>query len=124
LAARALARRVEFDEDVHSIAGDDALVASMSHAHANPEAAFERRQDVRILDEALAALPDEFREALVLREIEDLSYKEIASALGIPIGTVMSRIARARRLLLDSFRRLTGDHHEMRRSDPAAGRIR
>ena len=47
----------------------------------------------------LRALPPEFRETLVLREIEDLSYREIADVLGVPIGTVMSRLARGRALL-------------------------
>lgn len=51
----------------------------------------------------LRALPDEFREALVLREIEDLSYREIADVLGVPIGTVMSRLARGRALLRRAF---------------------
>jgi RNA polymerase sigma-70 factor (ECF subfamily) len=44
----------------------------------------------------IAALPAEFRECLVLREMEDLSYKEIAAVTGVPIGTVMSRLSRAR----------------------------
>jgi RNA polymerase sigma-70 factor (ECF subfamily) len=47
----------------------------------------------------LRALPAEFREALVLREFEDLSYREIADVLGVPIGTVMSRLSRGRALL-------------------------
>jgi len=47
----------------------------------------------------LRTLPPEFRETLVLREIEDLSYREIADVLGVPIGTVMSRLARGRALL-------------------------
>ena len=55
-----------------------------------------RRQD---LLEALERLPVEFREALILRELEGLSYKEIAEVSGLPIGTVMSRLARARRNL-------------------------
>ena len=53
---------------------------------------------------ALAALPAEAREVLVLREIEDLSYKHIATVLDLPIGTVMSRIARAREKLAVEFK--------------------
>ena len=53
----------------------------------------------RVLNEALERLPTEYREAIVLRELEDLSYKQIASIAGIPIGTVMSRLARGRKLL-------------------------
>lgn len=55
-----------------------------------------RRERVRA---AIACLPPEFREALVLRELEDLSYKEIGFVLKIPLGTVMSRLSRARTLL-------------------------
>ncbi len=53
--------------------------------------------------EAIRALPLEFREAVVLRELEDLDYKEIASVLGVPIGTVMSRLSRARARLAESL---------------------
>jgi RNA polymerase sigma-70 factor (ECF subfamily) len=56
-----------------------------------------RRERVR---QAISHLEPEFREVIVLREIEGLSYKEIASTLGIPMGTVMSRLSRARTLLL------------------------
>ena len=49
--------------------------------------------------EAIAALPVDFREVVVLRELEGLSYKEISEVSGIPLGTVMSRLARARRQL-------------------------
>jgi len=59
--------------------------------------------DRRMLNEALAALPAHFREALILREMEELSYKDIARITGAPIGTVMSRLARARRLLAASL---------------------
>lgn len=62
---------------------------------ANAAAAQARSQMAR----HLKALPVEFREALVLREIEDLSYREIADVLGVPIGTVMSRLSRGRALL-------------------------
>ena len=58
----------------------------------------------RLVDAALERLPEEFREAVVLRELEGLSYKEIAGIAGIPLGTVMSRLARARKLLLQYLR--------------------
>lgn len=59
-----------------------------------------QQQDAgRLLTHALELLPPEFREILVLRELEDLSYREIAQIAGIPLGTVMSRLARARKLL-------------------------
>jgi RNA polymerase sigma-70 factor (ECF subfamily) len=66
----------------------------------DPETALSRRQDLRTLDQALAALPVELRECLVLRELEEMSYKQIAHVTGLPIGTVMSRLWRARQALL------------------------
>jgi RNA polymerase sigma-70 factor (ECF subfamily) len=63
------------------------------------EADAEAKQRQTFIAAQLRALPSEFREALVLREIEDLSYREIADVLGVPIGTVMSRLARGRALL-------------------------
>ena len=61
--------------------------------------------DVTVLRAALEELPLEFREALVLRELEGFSYKEIADVADVPLGTVMSRLARARRQLQLSFAR-------------------
>ena len=57
-----------------------------------------------VVRRAIAQLPGEFREAIVLREIEGMSYKEIAGVLGIPMGPVMSRLSRARDLLLVELR--------------------
>jgi RNA polymerase sigma-70 factor (ECF subfamily) len=62
----------------------------------DPEHESIRRDEQRLLDRVMATLPQEHREVLVLREVEDLDYREIASVLQIPIGTVMSRLARAR----------------------------
>lgn len=59
----------------------------------------QQKLDASLLRETLAALPDEFREVLTLRELEDCSYKEIAAIMNIPMGTVMSRLARARHQL-------------------------
>jgi RNA polymerase sigma-70 factor (ECF subfamily) len=64
-----------------------------------PEVQFIRAADRRLLQEALELLPAEFREALVLRELEGFSYKEIADITDVPLGTVMSRLARARKQL-------------------------
>jgi|SRR5579859_4571705 len=64
-----------------------------------PEAETMRRDDERTLGRLMAALPEEQREVLILREIEELDYREIASVTNIPIGTVMSRLARARAAL-------------------------
>jgi len=62
----------------------------------SPESWTQRLSDAETLNAALATLPVHYREALVLRELEDLSYKEIARVIDAPVGTVMSRLARAR----------------------------
>jgi RNA polymerase sigma-70 factor (ECF subfamily) len=72
-----------------------------------PEVQATRNCDRRMVNEAIANLPAQFREVLVLRELEDLSYKAIARIADVPIGTVMSRLARARRLLADSLRSIS-----------------
>jgi RNA polymerase sigma-70 factor (ECF subfamily) len=69
-------------------------------APASPEAALIERADSARLEAAIAALPIEFRETLVLRDIEGLDYRTIAEITAVPIGTVMSRLARARRRLM------------------------
>ncbi len=121
--ARARETPAEFDEELHSLGADEADFPA-GRADLNPESLVTRAEDMRLLDRALASLPVEYREALVLRELEDLSYKEIAAALDIPIGTVMSRLARGRRLLLDSFKTLTGESHGMQRSPQSDRRVR
>lgn len=70
------------------------------------------------IDAALAALPEEFRVPVVMRDVGDLDYSEIADALGIPIGTVKSRIARGRRLLVDRLgnREPTGERPSSERT--------
>jgi RNA polymerase sigma-70 factor (ECF subfamily) len=72
-----------------------------------PETLAMRAVDRRMLNEALAVLPAHFREALILREMEDLAYKDIAHITAVPVGTVMSRLARGRRLLAESLRTIT-----------------
>jgi RNA polymerase sigma factor (sigma-70 family) len=70
----------------------------------DPEALVMQRQAVERVQRAIEGLPGDFREVIVLRELEGLSYKEIAAVVGIPIGTVMSRLARARERLLALLR--------------------
>ena len=83
------------------IAWDDgtAIDSAVDPAAVDPEQAFLRIAESKALADAIAALPLGYREVLVLRELEELSYKEIARVADIPIGTVMSRLARARGLL-------------------------
>jgi RNA polymerase sigma-70 factor, ECF subfamily len=67
----------------------------------NPEQMQLQNADAKTVRRALEQLPPEFREVLVLRELEGMSYKQLARAMEIPIGTVMSRLARARKRLLE-----------------------
>jgi RNA polymerase sigma-70 factor, ECF subfamily len=78
----------------------------------DPEAQAMQQQTVEEVRRALETLPTDFREVLVLRELEGLSYKEIAAIVGIPMGTVMSRLARARERLAGVFAtsELSGGH--------------
>jgi RNA polymerase sigma-70 factor (ECF subfamily) len=69
----------------------------------DPEQQLVQQDTVARVRRALEALPAEFREAIVLRDIEGLAYKEIADVLRVPIGTVMSRISRARERLLEAL---------------------
>lgn len=94
---RAGAEKVEFDEEFHT-AEDESQ---------GPEAEMSRRAAAESVREGLDRLPVEYREALVLRELEGLSYKEIAQVSGVPIGTVMSRLARGRQQLLRALRPTT-----------------
>ena len=77
-------------------AGTQALATVADEGQDDPEQALMRRRDVETVRSVIESLPEPFRETLVLREMEELSYKDIASLTGAPIGTVMSRLARAR----------------------------
>ncbi len=76
----------------------------LSRSSVTPEAELIARVDAVRLDAAIAALPIDFREALVLRDIQGLEYREIAEVTATPVGTVMSRLARARRRLGETIR--------------------
>ena len=70
---------------------------------ASPEKMIVQQQDRATIRRLVEELPEPFREAIVLREINDLSYKEIAEVAGVPVGTVMSRLARARAMLRSAW---------------------
>jgi RNA polymerase sigma-70 factor (ECF subfamily) len=78
-----------FDEEIHSVDSETS----------NPAALVLQSADHQILRQALDELPVEYREAVVLRDLEGFSYKEIADIVNVPTGTVMSRLARARERL-------------------------
>jgi RNA polymerase sigma-70 factor (ECF subfamily) len=69
----------------------------------SPEFEILQRRDTEAIQALLAALPETFREVLVLREINDLGYREIAQVVGTPVGTVMSRLARGRAMLRQAW---------------------
>ena len=77
------------DDELHEVKGNDL----------NPEALLLQKADAQMLRQAVEELPVEFREVLVLRELDEMSYKQIALVADLPIGTVMSRLARARKRL-------------------------
>jgi RNA polymerase sigma-70 factor, ECF subfamily len=82
-------RTMPFNEEIHN-----------THvATSDPEAPLLQKERAGLLRQALAELPLEYREVLVLRELEELSYREISSIAEIPVGTVMSRLSRARKRL-------------------------
>lgn len=88
-------RLVPLDEEVHAMLPDPGP---------GPEDEAIRRQMAGRLGDLLDQLPAEWRECLVLREIEDMSYRDIARVIGVPVGTVMSRLFRARRALAEKAR--------------------
>ena len=78
-----------FDEEIHDI----------EDPASNPEVLLLNKSDQQEIRRAVEQLPVEFREVMILRELEGMSYKEIAEMADVPIGTVMSRLARARKQL-------------------------
>ena len=83
-------------------AQDESLAEEMpmwQEPQTSPEKTMVRQQDAATIKRLVAELPEPFREAIVLREMSNLSYQEIAQVAGVPVGTVMSRLARARAML-------------------------
>ena len=86
------------DDEVHEVESNDL----------NPEALLLQKADAQILRQAVEELPVEFREVLVLRELDEMSYRQIAAVADLPLGTVMSRLARARKRLQQILASHTG----------------
>ena len=83
-------------EDLDAVRVDP---ASEANAPSTPEVILLQTANRKLVNQALEELPVAFREVIVMREIEDMTYKEIAAVVGIPMGTVMSRLSRGRELL-------------------------
>ena len=90
-------REVEYDDELHA---EGAFADEPGSHPLDPQTLAMRAQDRRRLDAAIDQLPGPFREVIVLRELQDCSYEEMVRILGIPAGTVMSRLSRARARLL------------------------
>ncbi len=93
--SRSAPELVEFDEERDS----DALASGFERAENDPQRLLSRKLDGARINAAIEKLPAVFREVLILREIEELTYEEIARVAAVPLGTVMSRLSRARALL-------------------------
>jgi RNA polymerase sigma-70 factor (ECF subfamily) len=107
--------------------GVDATQLATASGEAGPLAALEQQDRVVLLRRAMAALPATLRTAVLMRDIQELSYQEIAEALHLPEGTVKSRINRGRTELAREIRRLHGDDFSpsgSKRGHAAAGRTR
>lgn len=81
----------------------DAQTSPQLRGSAGADALAIQSSDRAAIERAIAGLPTEFREVIVLRELHELSYKEIGTVTGVPVGTVMSRLARARKRLASSL---------------------
>jgi RNA polymerase sigma factor (sigma-70 family) len=86
-------------DDLEAVERAQTDLAIADRESVTPETALIAKADAARLEAAIAALPTPFRETLVLRELQELDYREIAEVTGVPVGTVMSRLARARRRL-------------------------
>ena len=84
---------------------DDEKPPPEGHSAIDPEALLLRNAEATLIDRAMRSLPDRFHHLLVLRELEGLSYRELADVTGIPMGTVMSRLSRAREALRSAVHR-------------------
>ncbi|MCB5194876.1 RNA polymerase sigma factor RpoE [Deefgea salmonis] len=104
-----LGRRPILSAEYEDEDGDTVDAAALVPDFHTPETELSNKQIVSTVNEAVDALPDELREAITLREMDGMSYDEIALAMDCPIGTVRSRIFRAREAIANRLRPLLGD---------------
>jgi len=100
---------------------EDASPMWQDDATPSAETEILRQQDADTIRGLLDALPEAFREAVVLRDINDLSYREIADVAGVPVGTVMSRLARARAMLRKAWLKSDGEKERGQEHKEQAG---
>ena len=96
-------KNVDFD----SLVGGNDELETLGASSQIPEQLMMTRENRAFVNQALAALPVGYREVLILREMEDLSYEKIAELIGVPAGTVMSRLSRARLSFKEAFMAIT-----------------
>ncbi len=114
-SASAGARSPVFQENLHSSEGEETFAGSEQLSTVEtPEAVMATREIADAVKNALDCLPEELRTAIVLREIEGLSYEDIAQLMGCPPGTVRSRIYRAREAIARQLRPLLGTRPDER----------
>jgi RNA polymerase sigma-70 factor (ECF subfamily) len=89
--------------DVASLEAEEEFGGAVATSGIDTEALLESRSNLRLLDRLIEALPAPLRETIVLRELHELGYREIAEVTGVPVGTVMSRLHRARSLLRHAY---------------------
>src|ERR1700693_3841250 len=98
-------RKSRLEEDFDAEGDSDEVISTIVSDEDTPETALVRKAEAQAVRLILNAMPRPFREILVLRELEELSYHQISEITALPIGTVMSRLARARRAFGDAWRR-------------------
>jgi len=101
-----LGRRPQLSADYEDEEGETLDAAAQIPDHSTPESELSNRQIVSTVNEAVDALPEELRTAITLREMDGLSYEDIAEAMNCPIGTVRSRIFRAREAIAGKLKPL------------------
>jgi RNA polymerase sigma-70 factor, ECF subfamily len=115
------ARMTLYDVNAENEEGSDAAPL-WQEAQEDPEAELLRKLDDNTIQGLVAALPETFREVIVLRELEDMSYREIAEVIDAPVGTVMSRLARGRAMLREAWLRAASEVAPARQEEARTGK--